>query len=209
MTEADERTPRGSGEARARLDELKRFETQLRGRLEQERAEGPRPLEELRGAVAAAEERVNGVQSKIDAAKIEAKRLKGEIEELERTHDAVPEDERMIRWPQLVGEKMRRLAELSLRESEITSLETEKWATMHGLEEAKHRLAAQEFGVHERSIEEDPRLVSLREELAEASAAVKGASKRPSKGANKRASKRASKGASKAKKRSTKGKKRV
>jgi hypothetical protein len=195
MTEADGRTQQGSAEARARLDELKRFEAELRGRLERERAEGPRPPEELQAAVEAAQASVNAVQSKIDAAKLEAKRLKGEIEELDQTHEAVPEDERMIRWPRLVGEKMRRLAELGLRESEITSLEAEKWATMHGLEEARHRLAAHESGVHERSIEEDPRLVSLREELAEAevAAAVKGARK----------------GATKGTKRSAKGKKKV
>lgn len=160
-------------EAEARVEELKRVESELRERLSREREAGAPSAEEAGAAVAKARAEVEAVQGRIDAAKREAAALKAEAEELERKYEETPEAERVAEWPKLVGEKMRRLVEVRVREAAIATLEGQKWTAAGALEEAKHRLAALEAGAYELPLEEDPRLVSLQEEKAAAAAALK------------------------------------
>jgi seryl-tRNA synthetase len=192
MTGADSQTEesRSRGKARGRVKELKRVASELRGHIERERAGGPPSAKEVRAAVRQAQDTVEDIQRRIDAAKAEARTLKDEIEELDRRYAGVHEAERMLEWPRLVGEKMRRLAEVGVREGLIASLEGEKLAAVGALEAARQRLAAFESGVYERPLEEDPRLVSLREEISAASAALEADKTRGGESKKKTAAKR-------------------
>jgi colicin import membrane protein len=175
MSETEARAAAGLAvsEAEARVEALKRAEAELRERLRREREEGAPSAEEAAAAVAKAEAEVAAVQARIDAAKREAAGLKAEAEELERKYEETPEAERAGEWPRLVGEKMRRLIEVRVRESSIAALEGQKWAATGALEAAKQRVAALEAGAHELPLKEDPRLLSLQEEQAAAVAALK------------------------------------
>jgi hypothetical protein len=193
MTEADAKAaePQSRGAARARVRELERVALELREHIERERASPPQSAEELQAGVRQAQEAVEGIQRRIDAAKAEARALKDEIDELERRHAELPEAARIVEWPRLVGEKVRRLAEVGVREGLIASLEGEKLAAAGALEAARQRLAAFEAGVYDRPVEEDPRLVSLREEMSAASAALEASKPRDGGGKKKKAAKRA------------------
>jgi DNA repair exonuclease SbcCD ATPase subunit len=192
MTEADSKTaePRSREQARARALALARAESELRASIERERKGPPPTAKEVRAAVRQAQDAVDDIQKRIDAAKAEARTLKDKIQELERRHAEVPEAERMMEWPRLVNEKAHLLAQVGVREGLIASLEGQKLAATGALEAAKQRLVAFEAGVYARPMEEDPRLVSLREELSAATAALEGEKPRSAGGKKKKASKR-------------------
>jgi hypothetical protein len=169
--------------AAARVEELQRAESELRELLRREREEGPHTAAEVAGAMAKAQAEVEAFQGRIDAVKGEARALKAEVVELERKYEEVPEAERGAEWPTLVGEKMRRLIEVRVREAHIAALEAQKWAALGTLEAAKQRLAAVEAGADRLPLEKDPRLLSLQEEMAAAAAPKprKPAGRRPKK----------------------------
>src|SRR5215213_3960037 len=156
MSKADTQAAQTISEAEALVEELKRAEAELRERLQQERTGAPPSAEETAALLAKAQAEVESLQGRIDSAKREAGALKAEIDELERKYEEVPEAERVVEWPRAVGEKMRRLIELRVREAAIAALEGQKWAAMSTLEGAKHRLAALEAGAPGLPLNEDP-----------------------------------------------------
>ena len=161
----EESDPLSVDNLQAQIAQLTRAGEELCQYIAQERASGPPDTQTLQALVQQAQQEIDTLQESIRAAKAAARQHKAAIDQLEQQFNALPAEQRPNAWPKLMGDTMQHHTDIRIREVEIGQLELQKLTVTGRLEEARHSLEALQAGVYACPLAEDPRLVTLQEEL--------------------------------------------
>ncbi len=163
---------------------MRRVVRDLEARVKREHTEHPPDRSGVEQSIAAQQERIEAVRSKIRAAKDQAKRRKREIDEWKDWYARIPEIDKQEEWEKVRSEATWRGTEIGELEGRISALEGEKMAAITELEIAQEQLEALNAGVYRGPWKHDPRIAAARAELEEAKQAeekAKGAGGKPEK----------------------------
>lgn len=160
-------------EARGRARILKSALLQVRAQIKAERAQGVPDISVLRAEVAAAQSRLEQVQSELKQAKALSRKRKNEIDEWKAWYKKLPDAEEPAGLVSLQNEIDWRAAELNANGQTINQLMLSEIEAAGTFELAQQKLAAFEAGVYKLPVEKDPRLKNALAEVEKAVAEVK------------------------------------
>lgn len=136
-------------------DALTMVENQIMG----ERMQTPQDSNDLQKRLADAQLTLENIEKQIKAKKREIKSLKSSIDEKKQAYESQPDSEKNPEKWAKVSEEIEPLGDQIVDgESEIGALEMQKFTAEQDVEMAKVNIEAFNEGVHEKPVEEDPRM---------------------------------------------------
>ena len=145
---------------------LKQQLVTLRSRLEMERAEGVPDLATLEAQLTKANRQADRVAAKIEKTKRKAKQRKAEVAEWKRWYDAEGKLDKSEEHTKLMSETLWRSEAIATLEAKIVQLESDQLSAQTTVEQLEENIEAVKAGVYELPVDQDPRILELREAIA-------------------------------------------